>query len=82
MDPANVLLRINEVAAVGGGAVATDIPAEMLSHFVDLAMKARELPLQKLDFVPEAWDNIHPDIAGIYATVDEMTAPVTPSPAP
>jgi anionic cell wall polymer biosynthesis LytR-Cps2A-Psr (LCP) family protein len=82
MDPANVLLRFNEVAAAGGDAVSTDIPAPMLSHFVDLALKAKELPLAKMDFVPEEWDNVHPDVAGIQAVVDQMTAPVTPSPTP
>jgi len=82
MDPANVLVRFNEVAAAGGAAVSTDIPSPMLSHFVALALKAKELPLVTMDFVPEAWDNIHPDFAAIQATVDQLTAPVTASPSP
>jgi LCP family protein required for cell wall assembly len=82
MDPANVLLRFNEIAAAGGVTLATDVPSPMLSHFVELALKAKELPLTTLDFVPDEWDNNHPDIAAIQAKVDELTAPVTPSPAP
>jgi len=79
MDPANVLLRFNEIAAAGGDLASTDIPSAMLSYFAGLALKAKEQPVTSLDFVPEEWDNIHPDIVGIQAKVDELLAPPTPA---
>lgn len=82
MDPVTVLLRFNELAAAGGGLLSTDIPGAMLSHFVDLAGKARELPLQKVDFVPDEWDNVHPDVSAIQARVQAVLASSTATPAP
>lgn len=78
MDPATVLLRFNDVAAAGGNAVSTDIPSPMLGHFVELALKAKELPVTSIDFVPEQWDNNHPDFAAIQAVVDQTLAPADP----
>ena len=82
MDPANVLLRFNEIAASGSQLVATDIPSPMLSHFVELASKAKALPLVRHDFVPPEVDVVDPDFDAIRAVVDQLLNPVGPSPSP
>ncbi len=81
-DPANVLLRFNEIAASGAQIVGTDIPSPMLAHFVELAAAAKEQPLVRHDFVPPEVDVEDPDFDAIRAQVDVLTAPVTPSPQP
>jgi LCP family protein required for cell wall assembly len=82
MDPANVLLRFNEIAAAGGSLIRTDIPQLMLSQFVELGLQAQDQPLETLDFVPEEWSTERPDFAAIQATVDELLRPRTPSFSP
>jgi len=81
MDPANVLLRFQDIAAAGSGIVTTDIPQGMLGHFADLALKAKELPVTSLDFVPPDWYPADPDYAAIQAAVQELVGP-EPTPAP
>lgn len=80
MEPANVLAKFQGIAAAGSQVVRTDIPQPMLSHFVDLATKARDLSIVSYDFVPELWDTIHPDFAGIQAkTAELITLATAPS---
>jgi len=82
MDPANVLLRFDEIAAAGGALVTTDIPQPMLSHFVGLALLAQESTVRSLDFVPDDWSTSHPDFPRMREAVEQMLAAPTPSPAP
>ncbi len=82
MDPANVLLRFNEVAGASRTIVKTDIPQGMLAHFTDLALKAKELPIETLDIVPPAFDPDEPDYERIRAEVAALMVLSTPSPAP
>lgn len=79
-EPANVLLRFQAVAGAGGDVVSTDIPQAMLSYFVELAAKTRELPVQTIDFVPPQVNEESPDFAEIQARVDEALVIVTPVP--
>lgn len=82
MDPTNVLLRFNEIATAGSGIVKTDIPQGMLAHFTELALQAKELPVITQDFTPPDYIPSDPDFAAIQARVQELVAPVTPSPEP
>lgn len=82
IEPANVLLRFNELAAAGTALVTTDIPSAMLAHFAELALDAREFELVAHDFVPPEVETWQPDFDAIRSVVDELTAPVTPSPTP
>lgn len=82
IEPANVLLRFNELAAAGTALVTTDIPSAMLAHFAELALDAREFELVAHDFVPPEVETWQPDFDAIRAVVDELTAPVTPSATP
>lgn len=52
-NPANVLLRFQQVAAAGEDLVQTDIPASLLPFLVDLAVKAKDQPVATLELTPE-----------------------------
>jgi LCP family protein required for cell wall assembly len=82
-EPANVLLKFQGIAAASGEVVTTDIPASMLSYFVELAEKTKELPLQTIDFSPPLIpEESQPDYTLIRQTVADALVPTTPSPAP
>jgi LCP family protein required for cell wall assembly len=74
-NPANVLTNFSAIAKAGAQVVSTDIPEGMLSHFVDLGSKARELPVISIDFVPPEVDVVNPDFAAIRAQVEQALAP-------
>ncbi|MEO5921598.1 MAG: LCP family protein [Pseudolysinimonas sp.] len=78
-EPGNIVLKFQAVASAGAQVVSTDIPQPMLGHFVDLAAKTRELPIEKLNLVPPEFDVLHPDFAYIQQRVDDATAPVEPA---
>jgi anionic cell wall polymer biosynthesis LytR-Cps2A-Psr (LCP) family protein len=83
MDPANVLLKFQGIAAAGSQVVSTDIPQSMLGYFVELADKTKDLPLTTVDFVPPLVDELaQPDFAFIQSTVDAALVPYTPPPTP
>ncbi|MFV0435291.1 MAG: LCP family protein, partial [Leucobacter sp.] len=79
MKPANVLLRFQEVAAVGTQLIATDIPESMLGRFVDLATKSREYDPVNVELVPPAIDPEYPDFAAMHELVAEGVAAASPS---
>jgi len=81
MEPANVLLSFQAVAAAGQQVVSTDIPQAMLGYFVELGVKTKELPLDKIDFVPPlVEEESDPDFDLIRRTVQDAIVPYTPPP--
>jgi LCP family protein required for cell wall assembly len=74
-NPANVLTNFSTIAKAGAQVVSTDIPQGMLSHFVDLGGKSRELPVVSIDFVPPEVDVVHPDFDAIRAQIEQALAP-------
>ncbi|KAM9861891.1 LCP family protein [Leucobacter sp. BZR 635] len=80
MNPANVLLRFQEIAAAGTQLVKTDIPESMLGRFVDLAGKARGHAPVNVELVPPAVDPEAPDYDVIYGLVAEGVAAASPQP--
>lgn len=70
MNPSNVLLRFQEIAAAGTSLVETDIPESMLGRFVDLATKAREFTPVDVELVPPEIDPEYPD----FTRARELTA--------
>lgn len=74
MNPGNVLLKFQDVAAVGGQLVETDIPESMLGRFVDLAAKARAHDPVNVELVPPAVDPENPDYAAIHRMVADAIA--------
>lgn len=74
--PANVLTKVQAIAAASSKVVTTDIPQGSLAYFVNLASKTRALPIGSLeltpvnDVVPES-----PDFDYIRQLVAAATAP-------
>ncbi|MCW4385058.1 LCP family protein [Salinibacterium sp. SYSU T00001] len=69
MDPGNVALKFQAVADAGVQVVSTDIPDVMLGHFIDLAAKSQQLPINTLELVDPQVDVLHPDYPSIHALV-------------
>ena len=78
MNPSNVLLRFQEVAAAGTELVETDIPDSMLGRFVDLATKAREHTPVNVELVPPAFDPEYPDFFTARQLVADGVAQASP----
>jgi LCP family protein required for cell wall assembly len=79
--PANVLTHFNAVAAAGSDLVKTDLPQSMLPYFADLALKAKEQPVQTIELTPAGGIDEHdPDYAYIRQLVHAALHPPTPTP--
>jgi len=82
-EPANVLTKFQAVADAGAQVVKTDIPQGMLAAFVDLAAKARALPVTSLELTPTSGVvTAHPDYDEIHALVDAALVVPTATPTP
>lgn len=77
-EPSNVLTKFRAVADAGTQVVSTDIPAVMLGLFVDLAGKAKELPVSRLEISPPVFSPIDPDYEFIHRSVQESFVRATP----
>ncbi|MCQ1951021.1 LCP family protein [Arthrobacter sp. zg-Y859] len=93
MDPATLLTRFQAIATAGEEIVKTDLPQDQLGSFVDLALKAKGQPMERMTIGPpdfgSAADNFvtYPDFNLIHARVQEFlagleAAPAEPAPAP
>ena len=72
-NPANVLTRFQQVAAAGEDLVQTDIPSGLLPFLINLAVKAKEQPVQTLELTPEgAGIDTDEPTAEEYAHVREL----------
>lgn len=81
-QPAIVVTKFQDIAKAGAQVVKTDIPSAALPGFVDLAEKARKLPVTQLELVPPVFNQVHPDYAKLHAAVKAATSPTTATPAP
>jgi LCP family protein required for cell wall assembly len=81
-QPSIILSKFQAIAKAGAQVVKTDIPSAALGGFVDLADKARKLPITRLELVPPAVNPGHPDYNAIHQLVATAIAPRTASPAP
>jgi LCP family protein required for cell wall assembly len=81
-QPSVVLSRFQEIAKAGAQVVRTDVPAAALPGFVDLADKARVLPVTQLELVPPTFNPAHPDYAKIRAAVVAAIASASATPKP
>lgn len=80
MDPANVLLRFQEVADAGTDLVQTDIPSSMLGYFVNLAAKSREFVPVSFNMTPPDIDPQYPDYERAHLLVADTIAAASPPP--
>lgn len=73
--PANILSRVQGVAAAGAEVIGTDVPQSMLGVLIELAVKTRELPIGSLELTPDNdVDPAFPDFPYIRELVAEATA--------
>jgi LCP family protein required for cell wall assembly len=74
--PSNVLTRFEEVTNAGEHLVKTDIPQSMLGYFVELAIKAKEHPVQTVEMTPATGiDDRDPDYAYVQELVQQTLHP-------
>ncbi len=93
LDPVTVLTKFNRIAAASKRVVATDIPAGDVNTLLDLALKAKTLPLSSVALMPPLISPSKPDFAVAHSAVADKIAAaeaadarlanpeVTPSPA-
>lgn len=80
--PTNVLTRFNEVMDAGTDLVSTDIPSGLVSTFLDLALKAKDQPVNTIELTPESGvDEYDPDYEQIRLMVEAVLHPATETPA-
>ena len=79
--PQVVLTRFQDVAAAGADIVQTDLPQSLIPTLVDLAMKAKEQPVQTLELTPAGGiDEFDPDYAYIAELIRTTLHPPTETP--
>lgn len=81
-QPAIILTKFQDIAKAGSQVVKTDVPSGALPGFVDLADKARKLPVTHLELVPPTFNPAKPDYAKLHAAVTAAIAATAASPKP
>jgi LCP family protein required for cell wall assembly len=71
LDPITVLMKFNKVAAASRQVVATDIPTSEVSPMIDLALRAKRLPVSSVAMMPPLIDPSSPDFTLVRRTVEE-----------
>ncbi|HEY9376731.1 MAG TPA: LCP family protein [Jiangellaceae bacterium] len=74
-DPVTVFRRYQELAAATKDIVATDIPAEILPNFAELALKVKGASVQTLAFTNKVIDPQNPDYEAMQAKVADALRP-------
>lgn len=80
MNPSNVLMNFQQIAAAGTQLVETDIPESMLGRFLDLATKASGYSPLNVELVPPEVDPDYPDYDVIRQLVAAGVAQASPPP--
>jgi polyisoprenyl-teichoic acid--peptidoglycan teichoic acid transferase len=70
LSPRTVLTQFQDIAEASKETVTTDVPAAELDTFLQLAVKARRLPVDSVSFVPPAVQTYDPDYDRIQAMVE------------
>ena len=74
LNPATVMTKFEDIADASGQIVATDLPSSQIGTMLDLAGKARSLPMASVNFTPPLIVPANPDFAAIRQTVNEAIA--------
>jgi len=79
-DPMTLLTHFGEIAEAGAQAVKTDIPRSMFPTLVDLARKARDQDIERIDMTPPTIDPEQPDFAYMQQLVRDSRVQPTSEP--
>lgn len=71
LSPQKVLLNATDIAESGANLLATNMPAEELGEFGDLALKARGAQIRTVSLVPPVVSTVTPDFDVIHAMIKE-----------
>ena len=74
LDPVTVLTKFNKIAAASKQVVATDIPTSDVNTMLDLAMKAKQVPVSSVAIMPPLIYPGEPDFAGRARAVAKKIA--------
>lgn len=78
LDPTTVITKFQGLAEAGKQVVATNLPTDQIGNMLDLAMKAKDLPMSSVSFTPPLIVPYDPDFAKIR---DQVSAAVAASEA-
>ena len=70
-DPITVLMKFNKIAAASREVVATDIPTSEVGTMIDLALKAKALPVSSVAMMPPLIHPSSPDFDRVRSTVQK-----------
>ena len=70
-DPITVLTKFNKIAAASQEVVATDIPTSEVDTMINLAMKAKGLPVSSVAMMPPLINPNSPDFSLVHSTVEK-----------
>jgi polyisoprenyl-teichoic acid--peptidoglycan teichoic acid transferase len=73
-DPITVLTKFNTIAAASREVVATDIPTSEIGTMIDLALKAKALPVSSVAMMPPLIKPSSPDFDKVRRTVQTKIA--------
>jgi LCP family protein required for cell wall assembly len=81
--PQTVLTRFQDVAAAGADIVQTDLPQSLIPFLAELALKAKEQPVNTIELTPDGGiDEFDPDYAYIQELVRTTLHPPSPTSEP
>ena len=79
INPANIVTKFSEIMDAGTQMVRTNIPRSMLSYFITLAGKTKELPITHIELTPESdtipTDPLYPDYPTIHDFIQSVIHP-------
>lgn len=74
LNPTTVLTKFQEIMDAGKNVVSTSVPSSDIGMLLDLATKAKALPIASLSLTPPLVDVVHPDFAAIKTMVSDSLA--------
>lgn len=83
-NPVTLITRFEAIAAAGSDMVLTDVPAEMLRPLVDLALKVKDQPLNRLAFSNgnNGYHYDNPDFEAMQKAIESAINPPPPGSTP
>lgn len=72
VNPMKLITNFQSVAGTGSRYVSTNIPRDQLPAFLELALKAKGQPIEKLELVPPTVNVVNPDFSWIQSEVARL----------